>query len=281
MLREHGPLGIEELGRRMAEMGATRARDPLAAARDTVQYDRRLVGLRDGRWMDRVAALDGAVLTHRTTRHERRLGAVRFDPDLSVLGTVVTAGEITCTDGPVSIVTGWTRDRRLPSGSMTPDRYLTVPYGLARRFRPGHLIAVVVSDGTLSIDLGPVASQGSMPDPDALEAVATHLLGTHGLGDTADPVAIEDLLFEALGHHPDLLRAGAIPVGEMLRRCDLATNRDLVGVPLTDWNEYEYRSEVWRTVHDTRWRAEMRAIQEQGPAEALTTWYDITLPVID
>jgi hypothetical protein len=280
LLRDHGPLHLDELGRRMMDTGATRAKDTAGAARDTVRWGHRFVELRDGRWMDRLAALDGAVLWHRVTSHERRVSALRMDPDLSVLDTVVRGSEVRPAGWFTDIVVDWIRDRRLHRQQPTPERFLALPYELGRRLRPGGLISVVVTGATF--DIQPVASAAparTVPDPD-LQAVAADLLGTPSNDGASAAIAVETLLFEALARAPELLRASVEPVGEMLWRCDLATHRDLVATRLTDWARHDHAAAVWDLVGPVEWHAEDMLNHSAPGAAPATGWYDIA-PVVD
>jgi hypothetical protein len=80
---------------------------------------------------------------------------------------------------------------------------------------------------------------------EVIEAVAGAWLVRTELDPEAPQAPIDRLLFEAVSRDPDLLRTARVPVGDLLRRCDLTTHRDLVGLPLTDWRRFDHRAAVW------------------------------------
>jgi hypothetical protein len=258
-------------------MGATRARDPAAAARDTVRSGSGFVELRDGRWMDRVAVLEGAVLRHRVTRYERRVSALRMDPDLSVLSSSLRGGALACIQGHTSMSLDWVRDRRLSAAGPSPERFLSVPYALGRSLRPGRMLALIVRGDTFRVELDPPTPTRFSGASQTLEAVAAGLLSAPARGGPGAPVEIENLMFEALASSPDLLRDSTEPIGDMLRTCDLRTHWDLVGSPLTEWDDHHHRTAVSDMVRDERWRHEWWSDEREPQAHVVTGWYDIGL----
>lgn len=247
ILREHGPLAIEELGRRLALIGATKARDPAKAALDAVSREPRAYQLMDGRWLDRVAALEGALLLHRITRLERWRTAIRMDPDLSVLARLVERPSWAWT-GPLPGVIEfcWVRDRRLDRRHAAPDRFLAIPYALARSLRPGDMLRVLVAEGSLTFEpLVGWQHPGEMAYPE-VEAVACDLIDADPTLDPLGPIEIQRLVLELVGRAPDALRSLREPIGAMLRRSGLATHREQVGTPTTNWDRFEYREEALR-----------------------------------
>lgn len=247
VLREHGPLHIEELGRRLALIGATTARDPVRSALAAVSYERRAFQLMDGRWLDRVAALDGAMLLHRVSRLERRRAAIRMDPDLSVLSDLVgsprTWGDIVL---PGVVDLGWVRDRRLDRRHAAPDRFLAIPYALARSLQPGDILRAVVTEGSLAFEpLVGWQHPGEVAYPE-VEAVACDLIDADPTLDPPEPIEIHRLVLELVGRAPDALRSLREPIGAMLRRSGLATHREQVGMPTTTWDRFEHREEALR-----------------------------------
>jgi hypothetical protein len=256
ILREHGPLAIEEVGRRLALAGATKARDPVRVALEVASLEPRAFRCMDGRWLDRVAALEGGVLLHRVTVLERRRAAIRMDPDLSVLSSLVRRpwGHWDgAADATVSL--GWVRDRRLDRRHAAPDRFLAIPYALAREMCPGDMVRTIVTEGSLAVERAPRwRDPGDVGYPE-LEAVAGALLASGPGEDLAEPVAIEQLVFELLGRAPDALRALREPVGAMLHRVGLATHREDAGTAAMDWQRHErWQDAVVRAV-DEAWEA--------------------------
>ncbi|MFN8520208.1 MAG: hypothetical protein U0667_12625 [Chloroflexota bacterium] len=240
ILRQHGPLDIEELGRRLALMGATTARDPTNAALDAVRQEPRAFQLMDGRWLDRVAALEGAVLLHRISRLERWRAAIRMDPDLSVLARLVERPSWR-RSGPLPGVIdyGWVRDRRLDRHHAAPDRFLAIPYVLARSLQPGDMLRVVVAEGSLTFEPVTGWRDPGATDYSLAEAVAGRVLDAWSQGDPTEPVRVDELVLELAGSAPALLRGLREPVGAVLRRMGLVTHREHVGTAATDWDAHE------------------------------------------
>ncbi|MCY7417959.1 MAG: hypothetical protein LH650_05605 [Chloroflexi bacterium] len=265
----------------MAEIGATRARDPTAAARSAVRQNRRFLELRDSRWLDRLAALDGARLRHRVTRHERKWSALRVDPDLTALSTALDMDALHCAEGITEISLGWTRDHACLPDRVVPERYLRIPYELARRLRPGATVEVVVTGDTFRIELDCGMRDRPVLVDRTLEAVAASLLQSAGQSTATAPVDLETLLFETLARDPSLLRGSREAVGEMLRRCDLATKWGMVASPLIDWDEYAHWSQAWDLVRRDQWRHERMADDWQPGYPVATGWYDIGSGAID
>lgn len=271
ILREDGPLAIEELGRRLALIGATKARDPARAALDVVRYEHRVIQLMDGRWLDRVAALDGAMLLHRVSGLERWRAAIRMDPDLSVLSSLVTSPSVwwnAALPGMASL--GWVRDRRLDRRHAAPDRFLAVPYGLTRELAAGDMIRVVVGEGSLTFEPVPGwRDPGDVAYPE-VEAVARTLLDDAPDDDDglAGPVGIDRLLFELLGRAPDALRSLREPVGAMLHRAGLATHRELIGTSTIDWDRFERSEAAVEWAFREAWEAERPRRDHEPPPES-------------
>ncbi len=263
ILREHGPLTVEELGPRMAAIGATKARDPIAAALDTVRYAPRFQELADGRWLERMSVLETAVLLHRVTREERRRSAIRMDPDLSVLDPLIGPRrwwrEALV---PAAVAVGWVRDRRLDRRHAAPDRFLGISYDLARSLEPGDTIRAIIREASLTFEPVPGwVDPGDVRYPE-LEAVAGRSLG---LGPDAEPTTdtgIHRLLFELAGAHPGILAGLREPVGAMFRRACLSTHRERVGMPWADWADGEWQEAAIRMVDDEL-REETRRTEER------------------
>lgn len=273
ILHEHGPLTIDELGHRLSLIGATKARDPVKSALDAVSHEPRAYQLMDGRWIDRLVALRDAVLLHRVTHLELWRSAIRMDPDLSVLSSLVERpGRWWDAEVPGVVELGWVRDRRLDRHHAAPDRFLAMPYPLARSLRPGDMLRVMVQEGSLTFepvhdwrDPGEVAYR-------ELEAVACRLLDVAPHGDATEPLDIESLLLELVGRSPDALRTLREPVGAMLHRVGLVTHREHAGTMATDWD----RHERWEAAVDMAIREAREA--ERGPRDYDPPDWDGRLP---
>lgn len=207
------------------------------------------------------------MLFHRI-RLERWRAAIRMDPDLAVLSSLVPSPSVWRDAAlPGMVELGWVRDRRLDRRHAAPDRFLAIPYGLARELRPGDMIRVVVGEGSLSFEPFPDwHDPGDVACP-VLEAIAARLLDGDPSGAPTDPIDIEQLLFELVGQVPDALRALQEPVGAMLRRAGLATHREHVGTATTDWDRHErWEAAVGWAVRET-WEADRDRRDHEPPLE--------------
>ncbi|MEZ4597625.1 MAG: hypothetical protein R3C32_12895 [Chloroflexota bacterium] len=82
---------------------------------------------------------------HRVTRLERWRAAIRLTPTFRA-GRLVEHPSWRCTALPGVIEFGWVRDRRLDRYHAAPDRFLAIPYELARSLRPGDVVRHVVAE---------------------------------------------------------------------------------------------------------------------------------------
>ena len=254
ILRERGPLRAEEVGLELAARGGTRAKDPVASAREALRWDSGVVDLRDGRWMALVWALDGVVLPHRVVPQERDRSCLRLDPDLTVLAPLVLSGALRSPAGPLFIVLHGIHDPGLDPAKAVPDRFLVLPYGVARRLVPGSMIGVAVRGGILDIVALDDAVPASAETMKLLESVAAELPGLPPSSATQMAAAVDDLLLEAAAVAPALLRTLTEPIGDTLRRCGLITRRDLLGTPHSDWEWLDRGAAVWHLVSRWEWQ---------------------------
>jgi len=180
-------------------------------------------------------ALDGIVLPHRVLPQERERSCLRLDPDLTVLAPLVSSGALRSPAGDLRMVADGIHDPALDASKAVPDRFLALPYGVARWLTPGTMVGVTVRGGSLELlrldDPEPASAQTTA----VLEGVAADLLSRPLRPYPHGPVAVDDLLLEAAAIAPGLLRGLTEPIGDTLRRCGLTTRRDLLGTPLTHW----------------------------------------------
>lgn len=277
ILRERGPSRVEDVGPELAARGGTKAKDPVASARDALRWGSHHVELVDGRWMALIWALDGVVLPHRVLPQERERSCLRLDPDLTVLAPLVWSGALRSPAGRLRIVADGVEDPLLDPAKAVPDRFLALPYGVARQLVPGTMIGVAVRGGTLQIVPLGEPEPASAEAIAVLEEVAALLLDRPRRPYPRESATVDDLLLEAAALSPGLLRGLTEPIGDTLRRCGLDTRRDLLGTPLTDWEWLHDGAAVWRLVSRWDW--------EDGDPNAPDTtdwsWSDVTRMAMD
>jgi hypothetical protein len=264
-------MSLEELGAALAEVGATRSRDPAGAASQAIRHSDRFQELPDGRWFDRLGVLGTTPLLHRLTDVERQLGALRVDPDLSLAGPLIGREPWRRYYADAAFRLVWLRDGRLRADrEPVPDRFVAPDGEDIGGRTEGALMAVVVDPDSLQLRLV------DPPDPpiepirqaaiESIAGMATRQL-TASPNDSTPPVSeIAHLLFEALALDPTVLRSAAVPVGDLLREAGLVTYRELCGWPGTDWREHEYRTAVGRILE---WRWWMHEVEEDFEPAAL------------
>lgn len=141
LLRENGPLALDELTRLVVDAGKTTARTPENAVRSAIGLN--AVELADGRWASPVQLLEGRWLT---TRHLGRFTSSWYDDepihtrhDLAPLQYALRAAAIPLAAGGVL--------QRSPYGLRGPDRWPSLECG------PDHFYGVVMRDGVLHVDV--------------------------------------------------------------------------------------------------------------------------------
>jgi hypothetical protein len=257
ILSERGPLTLEELGEALRAVGATTSKNPTQTAKTAVRYRRRFQQLDDGRWADRVGALHGVRLAHRLTEVERRVGALRVDPDFSLIAQLIEDGTLAAWPRWGGIRVVWVRDASLDSRRRpVPDRFLSLPIGALDAHDAGsRLVLRVHADAAfLELEAPSVAWETNPASIVTVRDAAADRLRD----DFPDRVPyrwrepayerIDSLLFESLGRAPELLGRGSEPVGSLLRRAGLETHRNLVGLPGTLWVRIDDRSDIWNSI---------------------------------
>ena len=85
LIRERGPMTVDELVPPIVAAGRTRAKDPQAAVRAAVAYNSAFLEGPDGRWHSLADQLEGAVFTVRLTSLERQEEIVLVRGDLALV----------------------------------------------------------------------------------------------------------------------------------------------------------------------------------------------------
>jgi hypothetical protein len=85
LIEQHGPMTVEELAPHVVELGRTQAKDPVAAVRQAISYERALTEGRGGRWFSIAAQLEGAVFTVSPSALERDEEIVLVRDDLALV----------------------------------------------------------------------------------------------------------------------------------------------------------------------------------------------------
>ena len=85
LIRERGPMAIDELVPPIVAAGRTRAKNPQNAVRTAIAYNRAFIESPDGRWHSLADQLEGAVFTVRLTSLERREEIVLVRDDLALV----------------------------------------------------------------------------------------------------------------------------------------------------------------------------------------------------
>lgn len=254
ILSERGPLTLDELGEALRDAGATKSKNPSQSARSALSFRSRFQQLDDGRWLDRVGALRGVRLAHQLTAVERRVGALRVDPDFTLIAHLVEECTISAWHRWGGIRVVWVRDTSLDArGRPVPDRFLSLPIGALDGHAAGsRLVLRVHADATFLELEGPSVEWDIRPG-----SIATirEVAGDRIRDDFPDRFhdrwreppyeRIDAFLFEALGRSPGLLGRGTEPVGSLLRHAGLEPHRDLVGLPGTLWARVDDRSAIW------------------------------------
>jgi hypothetical protein len=256
VLGRRGPLSTEELGLEMVTVGATRSQNPSQAALQAVARSRRFYQLDDGRWLDRIAALRRGRLPHRITDLERRIEALRVDPDFSVVGDLVQHGIVQAWPGWGAMRLVWLRDATLDARYRpAPDRFLSLPIGAFDHIPRGSM-AYLSIDKEVPVLVMRAMQPVNEPSPETVRLFRE--VASQRLRDDSPSVRdrwsvpaftrIDDLVFEALGRDSQALSRATTPIGEILREGALETYREFVGRPKTLWSRVDPQAAVWQLI---------------------------------
>jgi len=89
LIRDRGPLTLDELVPPLVEAGRTKARNPRNAVRAAIDINPEFIQDLEGRWCSLATQLDGAVFTVRLTTLERREEIVLLRDDLALVEQLV------------------------------------------------------------------------------------------------------------------------------------------------------------------------------------------------
>lgn len=235
LLAEHRALRSDELGRLIAERGATRAKDPARAVSRALDVDPRFRRLSDGRWVVPAQLLNGATFTHRLTGGEAAADVLALTPDLTPLVAVVPGGLLLPDGQPLSIV--WDADAAEASHVET-DAALQGPPGWLPEGAAGRLMHMRLTGAILRVELAPRARTTSRPAVRRLvEAARTVLSEQEAAGFLFLPpaVSLDTLILDQVADDPRLVEHPLPPLGEAFAAAGLEVHRSFVGPPGTDW----------------------------------------------
>jgi hypothetical protein len=227
LLAERGPLEAAELGRALAEAGATRSRDTARTVAAALGPDTRFSRLDDGRWAHLPSVLDGAVLAHRLSGSEAAGEVVELDPDLTPIAPLVTPG--------LQLVGGGTLRR----GRADDWNQATGPSGWLGGAEEATLIGFRLRGGRL--ELGTLSEPGGetrMAAHRLVAAARARLVALEPLFD--QPAAhVGRLVVELLVELPRLLDQPLGPLGGLLESAGLEVRGSLIGHKGTDWSAWD------------------------------------------
>jgi hypothetical protein len=240
----------------MVAIGATKSHNPSQAANQAVANSHRFYQLDDGRWLDRVSALRHARLPHEISDVERRVEALRVDPDFTVLGDLVRHGIVQAWPGWGALRLVWLRDATLDARYRpAPERFLSLPIGAFDHIPPGSM-AYLSIDKEVPVLVMHAMQPVKEPSPETVRLFRE--VASQRLRDDFPSVRdrwsvpafarIDDLVFEALGRDSQALSRATTPIGEILREGALETYREFTGRPKTLWSRVDPQAAVWQLI---------------------------------
>lgn len=197
---EAGPANAQDLGRKLADAGVTKARDPGAAVRRALRDDPRAMTVFDGRFASVASALDGVTLTAMVDAQVVAERSLPVDGDLA----------------PLSL---------LPLGPQIP---------LPESARPGSAISVRIDAKSPAALAKPLRRAGRRPTDEAalLTALRRHLRPVDGPG----LASLALLVAEVAACNPSAFRAPGRPLTEVLDRAGYEVHLGWVGAAGTAWD---------------------------------------------
>jgi hypothetical protein len=227
-------LSGDELGRRLAAQGVTKARDPGTAISRALGSDPRFLQLEDGRWIVPALLLEGVTFLHVLTARETELGILPLEPDLAPLA-LLDHDDLVLSDGRRLACLHWDEDMAFDSVFETA---LIGPPGWLD-FRAGSILHVRLQTGRFSVAPGPAPVPASrLALRRVVEAVRARL-EAKTLAWLPSAVSLGRVLLEQLVDDPSLLERPVAPLGDALVAAGLETHRDWVGLAGTDWAEWD------------------------------------------
>lgn len=103
LIREQGPLTLDELVPQVVAAGRTQAKDPRSAVLSAISYDPDALEGPDGRWSSLTKQLDGAIFAVALTRWERQQGVVIARADLHLVERMLRTPRPLARGGVVSL----------------------------------------------------------------------------------------------------------------------------------------------------------------------------------
>ncbi len=236
LLAEHRALAPEELGRLIAALGRTHAKNPVQAVTAALSLDWRFRRLEDDRWVVPGQLLDGATLTHHLTATEAAAGALAMTPDLAPFMAQAAHG-VVLPDG-ASLRVLWRDEAATATGLETEIALVGPPGWLAGA--PGDLLHVRLTGAILRVAPGPKPKADSRLVVRRLaESARMRLAEQEQERSTFFPVPVavllDALILDHLADDPGLLAQPLPPLGEAFTAAGLEAHRGFVGLPGTDW----------------------------------------------
>ena len=103
LIEERGPLTIEEIAPELVALGRTRAKDPVAAVRNAIAFEPRLLHGRDDRLFSFGTQLEGTVFTVAPTALEREEGVVLVRDELDLVRRALGRGALARRPAPDTV----------------------------------------------------------------------------------------------------------------------------------------------------------------------------------
>lgn len=227
LLREHGPLTLDEIGERLASGGDA---DDLNLPIEELPLHPMLAYLSDDRYAAFDALLGGRVLTHRLTESEIASAVLPVD-EFSPLLVFVTGDEaydlVEVDDEPDRLA-----DRGIVDLESFSGEALVFRRGAFAERSPGDLVAATVTDTGLVIAPA-VATTDSAPElASVLEAALA----------SGDPAQLEASVFAAMVEAPTAFTEPGLPLSEQIEKSGLEMSGGLVAPSGFDFAGYLARS---------------------------------------
>ncbi|MEE2059607.1 SEC-C domain-containing protein [Rhodococcus artemisiae] len=229
LLREHGPLTLDEIRERLASGDAA---DDLILPIDELPDHPMLVYLSDGRYAAFDELLGGRVLTHRLTEAEVASAVLPVD-EIHPLLVFVTGDEdydlVEIDREPDRL-----EDRGIADLAPFGNEALVFPRGAFAELSPGDLVSATVTETGLMIAPA-TAETDTVPE---LAAVLGESLAS------GDPAYLESSVFSAMFEVPTAFTVPSLPLSEQIETAGLEVSGGLVAPPGFDFAGYLARSAV-------------------------------------
>jgi len=234
ILSQRRALTAEELGRLVAERGATHAQQPDKSVTNSMAMDRRFRQLPDGRWTMPALLVEGATLTHRLSPREVDTGMLALGADLALVRALSDYFETP--DGEyLFVVTGrYARE----ATDLQIDAVLDGPEGWLPA-TAGEFVQLRIQGARLAVSAVVEPDRAPSETARRIASTARRCLFAAAVENEIrrlPPVAaIDELMLELLADDADLLARPLPPIGELLTEAGLEAHRGFVGLPGTNW----------------------------------------------